>query len=291
MTAVTARVAGVSEISVAAPKPTDVTLAAAAIAGADRVLRVGGAHAIGALAYGAGPVAPVDVIVGPGSRWVTAAKKLVSGQVAIDMIAGPSELAVLADHSADPEVVAADLLAQAEHDYDAIPILITSSEQLADAVERALESQLQTLPTAPTARNALKNGYTVLVPTLEAGVEVCDRLAPEHLQVMTKQDEELASRLRHYGGLFVGAHSAEVFGDYGAGPIHVLPSGGTARLSGGLSVVDFMRVRTWLQVDTDAQFLADDAAHLARLEGLEAHARAAESRWSEKRRDDPEHEG
>ncbi len=281
MTAVTARVAGVDEVWVASPRPTDVTLAAAAVAGADALLPVGGAHAVGALAYGAGPIAPVDVIVGPGSRWVTAAKKLVSGQVAIDMIAGPSELLVLADRSADPAVVAADLLAQAEHDDDAIPILVTTSEALADAVDAALATQLETLPTAETARNALKNGYSVLVSDVAEGVKVCDRLAPEHLEVITENADEVARSLRHYGGLFIGAGSAEVFGDYGAGPNHVLPTGGTARLTGGLSVVDFMRVRTWLTVDPDAKILADDSAHLARLEGLEAHARAAEIRHGE----------
>lgn len=281
MTAVTARVAGVEQVWVASPKPTDVTLAAAAVAGADYLIPVGGAHAIGALAFGAGPVASVDVIVGPGSRWVTAAKKLVSGQVAIDMIAGPSELVVLADGGADPAVVAADLLAQAEHDDDAIPILVTPSAPLADAVDAALATQLETLPTAPTARRALGNGYCVLVTDLAEGAQVCDTLAPEHLEVLTENAEEVARGLRHYGGLFIGAGAAEVFGDYGAGPNHVLPTGGTARLTGGLSVIDFLRVRTWLKVDEDAKFLADDSAHLARLEGLEAHARAAEIRHDE----------
>lgn len=279
MTAVTARVAGVEHVLVASPRPTDVTLAAAAIAGADGLMPVGGAHAVGALAYGAGPVEPVDVIVGPGSRWVTAAKKLVSGQVAIDMIAGPSELVVLADGDADPLTVAADLLAQAEHDDDAIPILVTDSVALIDSVDAELARQLESLPTAATARNALKNGYAVEVAGIDEGIAVCDRLAPEHLQVMTAGAEQVADRLRHYGGLFVGSVSAEVLGDYGAGPNHVLPTGGTARLTGGLSVVDFMRVRTWLNVDRGAaQALAEDSAHLARLEGLEAHARAAEVR-------------
>ncbi|MEO1171282.1 MAG: histidinol dehydrogenase, partial [Myxococcota bacterium] len=279
MTAVTARVAGVEHVLVASPRPTAVTLAAASVAGADGLLAVGGAHAIGALAYGAGPFDAVDVIVGPGSRWVTAAKKLVSGQVAIDMIAGPSELVVLADGHADASTIAADLLAQAEHDDDAIPILVSDSPALIDAVEQELATQLETLPTADTARNALGNGYAVRTRSVDEGVAVCDTLAPEHLQVMTADAEQVAGQLRHYGGLFVGSVSAEVFGDYGAGPNHVLPTGGTARLTGGLSVVDFMRVRTWLNVDrAAAETLAADSAHLARLEGLEAHARAAEAR-------------
>ncbi|MGM0574586.1 MAG: histidinol dehydrogenase [Myxococcota bacterium] len=283
MTAVTARAAGVDEVWVASPRPARVTLAAAAVAGADRLLAVGGAQAIAALAYGAGPVPPADVIVGPGNRWVTAAKKLVSGRVGIDMLAGPSELVVLADASADPETVAADLLAQAEHDPDAMPILITTDETLADAVDEALDRRLADLPTAETAREAVAQGFAVLCDDLEAAVDVSDRLAPEHLEVLTADPQEVASRCRHYGGLFVGAGTAEVFGDYGAGPNHVLPTGSTARFTGGLSVLDFLRVRTWMRIDDPAAAapLARDAARLARLEGLEGHARSAERRLPE----------
>ncbi|MEM6730878.1 MAG: histidinol dehydrogenase [Myxococcota bacterium] len=193
MTAVTARVAGVESVVVASPRANDVTKAAAAVAGADALIPIGGAHAIGALAYGAGPIERVDVIVGPGSRWVTAAKKLVSGEVAIDMIAGPSELVVLADASASAKVVAADLLGQAEHDDDAIPILVTPSTELADSVDAELARQLETLPTAPTARNAIENGYIVLVASVDEGAAVCDQLAPEHLQVMTEDADEVCS--------------------------------------------------------------------------------------------------
>lgn len=290
MTAVTARVAGVEDVWVASPNPSPVTLAAAAVAGADALLTVGGAQAIAALAFGAGPVPACDAIVGPGNQWVTAAKQLVAGHVSIDMLAGPSELVVLADGSADPETVAADLLAQAEHDPQATPILVTTGgEAFAARVDQALATQLAVLPTADTATPALENGFTVLAKTIEEAIEACDRLAPEHLEVLCEDADEVATRLSHWGALFVGAGSAEVFGDYGAGPNHVLPTGGTARSIGGLSVMAFLRVRTWLRLDTleegthaiydtdldDPGILLDDAVRLARLEGLEGHARAA----------------
>ncbi|MCB9680099.1 MAG: histidinol dehydrogenase [Alphaproteobacteria bacterium] len=277
MTAVTARAAGVPEVWVMSPRPTPVTLAAAAVAGADGLVTVGGAHGIAAFAHGAGPVPAVDVIVGPGNRWVTAAKQLVTGRVGIDMLAGPSELVVLADGGADPDVVAADLLAQAEHDPDARPILVTTSPDLADAVDRALGAQLATLPTADTARLAVAEGFCVVCDDLPAARAVCDRLAPEHLEVLTADPDDDARHLQHYGGLFVGAGAAEVLGDYGVGPNHVLPTGSTARFTGGLSVLHFLRVRTWLRMDAPAD-VAADAAALARLEGLEAHARSAERR-------------
>jgi phosphoribosyl-ATP pyrophosphohydrolase/phosphoribosyl-AMP cyclohydrolase/histidinol dehydrogenase len=280
MTAVTARAAGVAEVWVASPKPVDATLAAAAIAGADGLLAAGGAHAIAALAFGAGPVPACDVVVGPGNRWVTAAKRLVAGRVGIDMLAGPSELVVLADATADPSTVAADLLAQAEHDPDALPILVTADSGLAAEVDRALELQLEGLPTRATAEAALANGFTVVVPDLAQAVAVCDRLAPEHLQVLTADADGVARRLSQWGGLFVGESSAEVFGDYGVGPNHTLPTGGVARFKGGLSVFDFLRIRTWLRLEPGeaAAGVARDAAALARIEGLEAHARAAERR-------------
>ncbi len=278
MTVVTARVAGVSDVWVASPRPTPVTLAAAGLAGADALLAAGGAHAVAALAYGAGPVPACDVIVGPGNRWVTAAKQLVAGRVAIDMLAGPSELVVLADATADAGTVAADLLAQAEHDPEAMPVLVTTDESLGEAVDRELARQLADLPTAGTARAALAGGLCVVCRDLAEAIEVCDRLAPEHLELHVAEAAVVAGRVRHYGGLFVGAGSAEVFGDYGAGPNHVLPTGGTARSVGGLSVFTFLRVRTWLRMDRPDAGLVADAAALARLEGLEAHARSAERR-------------
>lgn len=278
MTAVTARAAGVQKVWVASPRPAQVTLAAAAVADADVLLAVGGAQAIAAMAYGAGPVPACQAIVGPGNRWVTAAKQLVSGHVTIDMLAGPSELLIIADDSAEPDTIAADLLAQAEHDTDAIPVLITTHAPLIQAVEAALARQLETLPTAQTARAALSNGFALVAPSIDDAIKLSDDVAPEHLQVMTRDAAQVGQRLQQYGGLFVGSGSAEVFGDYGAGPNHTLPTGGTARFCGGLSVLDFLAVRTWMRLDEDAPDLARDAAQLARLEGLEGHARAAERR-------------
>jgi len=280
MTALTARVAGVETVWVASPRPQPITLAAAALSGADGLLAVGGAQAIAALAYGAGEVPACDAVVGPGNRWVTAAKQLVSGRVRIDMLAGPSELVVLADGTADPVTVAADLLAQAEHDPDAVPILVAVDADLPARVDAELSVQLATLPTADTARKALANGFAVIVRDVPEGVAVCNRLAPEHLELLLASPEEARAGLRHYGGLFVGEATAEVLGDYGAGPNHTLPTGGTARFSGGLSVLTFLRHRTWIRVDdlAEAEPLVRDAAALARLEGLEAHARSAERR-------------
>jgi phosphoribosyl-ATP pyrophosphohydrolase/phosphoribosyl-AMP cyclohydrolase/histidinol dehydrogenase len=280
MTAVTARTAGVKEIWVASPKPGPMTLAAAAIAGADGVLAAGGAHAIAALAFGAGPLSPCDVIVGPGNRYVTAAKQLVAGRVAIDMLAGPTELVIFADATASPATVAADLLAQAEHDPQAVPILVSLDPGLTDRVEAELARQLVILPTAPVAREALVNGGVVAVASIEQGIATCDALAPEHLELCLRNADALAPRFRHFGALFIGSATAEVLGDYGAGPNHVLPTGGTARSTGGLSVYTFLRVRTWLRIDDEAAArpLVEDAAWFGRMEGLEAHARSAEQR-------------
>ena len=280
MTAVTARAAGVREIWVASPKPGPVTLAAAAIAGADGVLAAGGAHAIAALAFGAGPVPPCDVVVGPGNRYVTAAKQIVAGRVAIDMLAGPSELVVFADATASPAIIAADLLAQAEHDPDAVPVLVTLDHTHPDRVETELARQLGDLPTAGVARMALANGGVVVVANVDEGIAVCDALAPEHLELCLGDAAAVAPRLEHFGALFIGAGSAEVLGDYGAGPNHVLPTAGTARSQGGLSVYTFLRVRTWLRIDdpATARPLVEDAAWFGRIEGLEAHARSAERR-------------
>jgi len=280
MTAVTARAAGVQEIWVASPKPGALTLAAAAVAGADGVLAAGGAHAIAALAFGAGPIRPCDVVVGPGNRYVTAAKQLVAGRVAIDVLAGPSELVVFADASASPAVIAADLLAQAEHDPDSVPILVTLDPTHAGRVDAELARQLADLPTAEVARAALANGGVVVVATLEEGIAACDALAPEHLELCLQDATALAPRLAHFGALFIGAGSAEVLGDYGAGPNHVLPTAGTARSKGGLSVYTFLRVRTWLRIEDSAAArpLIEDAAWFGRVEGLEAHARSAERR-------------
>jgi len=279
MTAVTARVAGVGRILVASPKPTPLTLAAAGIAGADSLLALGGAQAIGAMAFGVEGISPCDVIVGPGNRWVTAAKRYVSGYSGIDMLAGPSELVVWADETADAKVIAADLIAQAEHDTDALPVLVTTSSELILQVNSALQDQLKSLPGQATAETALESGYAVLVDSVEEAAQACNRLAPEHLEVHVEDLEDAASRLDHFGALFLGGGAAEVFGDYGVGPNHVLPTGGNARFSAGLSILTFLRMRTWMSsgAGPDKDVIRDTAA-LARLEGLEGHARAAEAR-------------
>lgn len=295
MTVAPARVAGVASVWVASPRPTEVTLAAAAIAGADGVLACGGAQALAALAYGVGPLPRVDFLCGPGNRWVTEAKRQLVGTVGIDMLAGPSELLVFADPTADPDEIAADLIGQAEHDDDARPILVVveaapgtpadgeNAASLVAAVDEALTTRLADLPTAQTARTALdRQGCAVVCATLAEAVAVIDAVAPEHLEVRLAPAVRDAAlpRLRHAGAVFLGPGGAEVLGDYGAGPNHVLPTGATARVRGGLSVLDFLRVRTFLDLPAGAETaaLAEDAAALARLEGLEGHARAAELR-------------
>jgi len=277
MTAITARAAGVREVVVASPGANDVTLAAAWVAGADSVFVAGGAHAIAALAYGMDDLAPCDVVVGPGSEWVTAAKKIVSGDVGIDMLAGPSELVVYASEGASLPLVAADLLAQAEHDPLALPIAVLDGLS-PDALRDELAKQLAGLPTADIARQSLEQGFIVPVDGADQAVQVCDVLAPEHLALHGDRAERCAGRLRHYGALFVGEQAAEVLGDYGAGPNHTLPTGGTAKSAGALSVMSFLRVQTWLNFEEKDPELVDDAVELARLEGLEAHARAAAMR-------------
>ena len=280
MTAVTARAAGVGRVVVASPRPSPEMLAAAAIAGADEYLCVGGAHAIAAMAYGFEGFEPADVVVGPGNAWVTAAKRLVVGAVGIDMLAGPSELLVIADDSADADTIAADLIAQAEHDEAASAMLVTTSCDLADAVDAALLAQLEGLPTADTARSALHNGFCCVASDIDQAIEVADAIAPEHLEVCTRDAQGVAARVRHAGGVFIGERSAEVFGDFGFGPNHTLPTGGTARYMAGLSVTHFLRLRTWLRVDdaVAAQPAIEDAIALAQMEGLAGHEASARRR-------------
>eukprot|EP00029_Vermamoeba_vermiformis_P007657 TRINITY_DN3373_c0_g1_i1.p1 TRINITY_DN3373_c0_g1~~TRINITY_DN3373_c0_g1_i1.p1 ORF type:complete len:1492 (+),score=442.42 TRINITY_DN3373_c0_g1_i1:647-4477(+) len=281
MTAVTARVAGVKTVWVASPRPSSVTAAAAYVAGADGLLRVGGAQAIAAFAYGSGPIPAMDVIVGPGNKFVTAAKSLVSGDVKIDMLAGPSECLVVADETADPATVAADLLAQAEHDTEARPLLVALSESIVDAVEREIRAQLEKLSTAPIAAQSItKHGVAVVARDVNQAIAFCDRLAPEHLELHVENAPAIASKLSHYGALFVGHHSAEVLGDYGAGPNHVLPTGRTSRYTGGLSVLTFLKVHSWLQIEDPVAALpvVRDAVTLGQLEGLYGHAAAAAKR-------------
>jgi len=284
MTALPARVAGVERLVMAVPAPggvvDPVVLAAAQISGVDEVYRVGGAQAIGALAFGTATIAPVDKIVGPGNAYVVAAKRRVFGRVGIDLIAGPSEIVVVADADNDPAWIAADLLAQAEHDSAAQAVLITDNRQYADAVARAVEELLATLPRAVIARHSWDDhGAIIHTSSLDETPALIDRLAPEHLELAVAEPEALAGAVRHAGAIFLGRHTPEAIGDYVAGPNHVLPTGGRARFASGLSVLDFVK-RTSL-VQCDAQSLAKigpAAATLARLEGLATHALSVEIR-------------
>ena len=275
MTVVPAVVAGCGHVILATPGTSDLMLAAAAVAGADRVLAVGGAQAVAAMAYGFDGLDRCDVIVGPGNRWVTAAKKIVSGDCGIDMLAGPSELVLVGDESSDPSTVAADLLAQAEHDEDARAFLVTTSKDLIQEVIAELAQQLAVLPTAATAKVALANGAAVLCDSIDQVIATCNALAPEHLELHCNDAQAVADKIVNAGCMFIGHQSAEVFGDYGVGPNHTLPTAGTARFSAGLNVFTFVRVRTWLRLDAAPQSLVDDTARLAELEGLVGHQRSA----------------
>lgn len=280
MTVVPAVVAGVDEVVVASPDPDRVTLAAAHAAGADSVVTAGGAQAMAALGFGTESIAPCDIVVGPGGPWVTAGKQAITGFVETDFMAGPSEVAILADDSADPAVVAADLIAQAEHAPEALAMLVTPERELIGAVDEAIVEQLTDLPTADVAREAFDAGFAVIVDDLDAGVAVCEQIAPEHLQLVGDDAERRADGVSRYGTLFIGQQTPEAFGDYGVGPNHVLPTGGAARFTGGLSVFDFLRIPTYLEMDAGdvPDELERDIPTLARLEGLEGHARAAERR-------------
>jgi histidinol dehydrogenase len=280
MNAVPAKVAGVPRIAMVVPTPKGETnplvLAAARLAGVDEVFRVGGAQAVAALAYGTESVRPVAKIVGPGNAYVAAAKRRVFGQVGIDMIAGPSEVLILADAHGNPDWIAADLLAQAEHDPAAQSILVTDSPALADAVEKAVERQLQTLPKAEIAGASWRDyGAIILIDRLENAIPLVDRLAPEHLEIETENAEELASKVRNAGSIFLGSHTPEAIGDYVGGPNHVLPTARSARFSSGLGVLDFMKRTSILKCDASAlRALGPAAITLGRSEGLEGHARS-----------------
>lgn len=288
MCAVPAAVAGVETIYLASPDTSPEVRAACHLAGVTALVDAGGAQAIAALAYGTESIPRVDKIVGPGNIYVAAAKRLVFGEVDIDSIAGPSEILVVADDSADAEVVAADLLSQAEHDEDAYPLLLTSSEALARAVDQAVARQLATLPEldsrgrgrrAVAVESVRRNGYALVVQSREALARVANELAAEHVAVQTEAPDELAERILRAGALFIGHHTPEAAGDYLAGPSHVLPTGGAARYGAPLGVYDFVSRSSVIGYQPEA--LAAQAADIttfARSEGLEAHARAVEAR-------------
>ncbi|MCI0752605.1 histidinol dehydrogenase [Teichococcus vastitatis] len=280
MNAIPARVAGVGRIAMAVPTPdgvlNDLVLAAAHRAGVTEIWRVGGAQAIAALAWGTDSIHPVDRVAGPGNAYVAEAKRQVFGRVGIDSIAGPSEVVVLADASQNPALIAIDLLAQAEHDESAQAILITTSAQMAHAVEHAVADHLATLPRAAIAGASWdKHGAIIVVRDWEEGAALVDRLAPEHLEVMVADPQALFARVRHAGAAFLGAHCPEALGDYVAGPNHVLPTGRTARFASGLSVFDFLKRTTWISAEKRGlDAIGPAAVALAEAEGLTAHARS-----------------
>ena len=278
MNAVPAQVAGVERIVMVVPAPdgalNPLVLAAAELAGVDEIYRIGGAQAVAALAYGTETIAAVDKIVGPGNAYVAAAKRQVFGTVGIDMIAGPSEILVVADAANDPAWIAADLLSQAEHDTAAQSLLISDDAEFADAVAAAVESHLSSLPRAEIARASWEQfGAIILVPALDDAVSLIDRIAPEHLELACAGAEALADQVRNAGAIFIGAYTPEVIGDYVAGPNHVLPTGRTSRFSSGLSVLDFLKRSSLIACSADGlRAIGPDAVTLANAEGLQAHA-------------------
>jgi histidinol dehydrogenase len=276
MTVIPAQVAGVETICVACPNPSVEILGIAHLLGVKHMFRMGGAQAIAALAYGTETVPKVDRIVGPGNIYVAAAKKLLAGEVGIDFVAGPTEIVVIAA-GGNPRWIAADLLAQAEHDVDASAILLTTSRSLAEAVAKEVETQLAELPTAHVARASIdNNGAIVVADSLDQAIEISNALAPEHLAL---HDGALLHKIRHAGAVFVGPTSTEAAGDYCSGPNHVLPTSGAARIRGGLSAADFVKVIAVQELSADGiRRLTPSIAKLARAEGLEAHARSAEIR-------------
>jgi histidinol dehydrogenase len=284
MNAVPAKVAGVPRLVMTVPAPdgklSPLVLAAARLAGIDEIYRVGGAQAIAALAYGTATIAPVAKIVGPGNAYVAAAKRLVFGLVGIDMIAGPSEVLILADGGGHPDWIAADLLAQAEHDASAQAILITDDAGLARAVEAAVARQLAALPRSAVAGASWRDfGAIVLVGALADAVPLVDAIAPEHLEIAAVDAEALAGRIRNAGAIFIGPHTPEAIGDYVGGTNHVLPTARSARFSSGLGVLDFMKRTSILKCGPEQlRALAPAALALAEAEGLDAHARSVAMR-------------
>ncbi|WP_447764298.1 histidinol dehydrogenase [Sphingopyxis panaciterrae] len=281
-----AKVAGVQRIVMMSPTPrgetNPVVMAAAHIGGVDEIWRVGGAQAIAALAYGTDRIAPVDVVTGPGNAWVAEAKRQLYGVVGIDMVAGPSEIVVVADAKNEPHVIAADLLSQAEHDPTSQSILFTDDPAFGDAVTAAIEHQIPNLTTAGTMRESWDaNGAVIIVPTLADAIPLCDRLAPEHLElaVDAAEADALFAKVRHAGSVFLGRHTPEAIGDYVAGPNHVLPTGRRARFSSGLSVSDFMKRTSFLALDeASLAAIGPAAVALAGAEGLPAHALSVSQR-------------
>lgn len=284
MNALPAKVAGVERLVMVTPIPkgeaNDLVLAAAHLAGINEVWTIGGAQAVAALAYGTETIKPVDKITGPGNAWVATAKRQVFGQVGIDSIAGPSEVLIIADADNNPDWIAMDLMAQAEHDELAQSILITTDQDFADAVDRAVDQVIAGLPRSDIAGASWRDhGAIITVKDWDEGVDLANRLAPEHLEIATSNADELSQKIKHAGAIFIGAYTPEAVGDYVAGPNHVLPTSRTARFSSGLGVVDFMKRTTLLACDSDAlRHIGPAAIRLAEAEGLDAHARSISRR-------------
>lgn len=277
MTAIPAQVAGVPNICAATPRVVDEIFGTVHLLGLPNLFQMGGAHAIAAFAFGTKTVPRADRIVGPGNIYVAAAKKILAGEVGIDFIAGPTEILLIAEDG-DPRLFAADMLAQAEHDTDASAILLTTSRSLAEAVSAEIEKQLETLPTAATARVAIdKNSAILIVDSIDQAVELSNEFAPEHLSIPHRS---LLKKIRHAGSVFIGTYSPEAGGDYASGPNHVLPTNGAARQRGGLSAADFVKVISVQELSRDGlRSILPAVSTLARAEGLEAHARSAEVRF------------
>ena len=291
MNAIPAKVAGVDRIAVVTPTPggrtNPLVLAAAHIAGVDEIWRVGGAQAIAALAYGTGRIAPVDVVTGPGNAWVAEAKRQLYGTVGIDMVAGPSEILVIADEDNDPAIVAADLLSQAEHDPAAQSILITDSPQFADRVADRIGIDIQSLATRRVAEQSWKDhGVIIEIADMAEAGALANALAAEHVELAVADPEPLLAEIRHAGSIFLGRHAPEAIGDYLAGPNHVLPTGRRARFASGLSVLDFMKRTSFIGLDASAlSAIGPAACHLAEAEGLPAHARSIALRLNRRKED------
>lgn len=284
MTAVPAKVAGVGELIIVSPSPNgelnNLVLAAADVAGVDRLVTIGGAQAVAALAYGTETIPKVDKIVGPGNIFVATAKMQVFGQVGLDMFAGPSEILVICDGQTDPDWVAMDLFSQAEHDEQAQSILISPSQGFIDAVLLSMDRLIAEMPRAAIIRESINNrGAAIKVADLQEAIDVCNRIAPEHLELSVADPEALLPHIRHAGAIFMGRHTPEALGDYSAGPSHVLPTSGTARFSSPLGVYDFQKRSSIIQCSPNAKSIGDAAATLAWQESLPAHARSAEMRW------------
>ncbi len=279
MTIVPAKVAGVKQIVACSPKIKPETIVACDMAGADKIFKIGGVQAIAAMAYGSESVLKVNKIVGPGNKYVTAAKKYVFGEVGIDFLAGPSEVMIIADETANPEFVSADMLAQCEHDLDARAFLICTSKEFAQKVDDFAKMQLKELHTREIAQKAFEKSFAIIVPSLEKAIRISDKKAPEHLELCFKNSEKFVKKFKNYGSLFIGNYSAEVFGDYCSGTNHVLPTNEVSKYSGGLSVFDYVKVQTYQTISKKGcNKIAKATSTLAKNEGLAAHKLASDVR-------------